>query len=78
MAESDYELDLVGVLGAGMWGSVPDEIALPLLKAYWQQRGSLPSRYQEAFLAEPLPTEKPSQTPESPEPSSRETKDDRR
>src|SRR4030095_12306426 len=63
MAESDYVLDLIGVRGRGVWGSVPDEISLPLLKAYWQRRGSLPSRYQEAFLAEPRRTEGPSQTP---------------
>jgi hypothetical protein len=48
-----FELDLVGILGFGMWGSVPAEIEREALRAYWLQQGPRPVQLLE--LDPPLP-----------------------
>jgi hypothetical protein len=42
-----FEVDLLGILGYGMWGSIPEEIELRALRAYWLQRGPRPVRVLE-------------------------------
>ena len=55
--EPEIELDLMGIPGVGMWGSVPDEIAEKALQTYWRRRDSRPPRLLEVVPYEWPPTE---------------------